>query len=167
MKIGTKTLVIGSHQFLLHPICVFIAWWKLYGFPWDPRLWFAFFLHDIGYWSCDGIDTKEGVMHPYLGGHMMGKLFGDEWEMFTLFHSREVVGHYYKAQPSRLCYADKLAASIMPCWLLTLLTMLSGEIKEYCGNVGYDKAYRKNRAWQANQREWVEAQMQQKGMEAA
>ncbi len=41
MRIGTKSVVFGAHQFWIHPFFVFIAWWRLYGFPWDPRLWVA------------------------------------------------------------------------------------------------------------------------------
>lgn len=48
MTVGTKSVLFGVHQFVIHPILLFVAWWKLYGFPWDPRLWFAFLLHDIG-----------------------------------------------------------------------------------------------------------------------
>ncbi|MDQ6662779.1 MAG: hypothetical protein M3Z23_00090, partial [Acidobacteriota bacterium] len=44
MKIGTRSVLFGAHQFLLHPVFLAIAWRRLYGFPWDPRLWAAFFL---------------------------------------------------------------------------------------------------------------------------
>src|SRR5690348_11894818 len=47
-SIGTKSVICGAHCFFLHPWFVALAWWKLYGFPWDPRLWFAFWLHDLG-----------------------------------------------------------------------------------------------------------------------
>jgi hypothetical protein len=50
MKIGTRSLLFGAHQFLLHPLCVAIAWTMLYGFPTDPRLWMAFLIHDAGYY---------------------------------------------------------------------------------------------------------------------
>jgi len=64
MKIGTKSVVFGAHCFFIHPWFVFIAWWKLYGFPWDIRLWFCFFLHDLGYWGKPNIDGIEGELHP-------------------------------------------------------------------------------------------------------
>ena len=47
MKIGTKSVLFGAHCFFLHPFFVAVAWWKLYGFPVDPRLWVAFFVHDL------------------------------------------------------------------------------------------------------------------------
>src|SRR3990167_10895950 len=48
LTIGTKSVLFGAHQFLIHPWFVAWAWWKLYGFPFDPRLWVAFYVHDIG-----------------------------------------------------------------------------------------------------------------------
>ena len=49
MKVGTKSLLFGAHNIFIHPFLVFIAWWRLYGFPADPRLWVAFIVHDWGY----------------------------------------------------------------------------------------------------------------------
>lgn len=48
MKIGTKSLLFGAHQFLIHPFWIAVAWNRLYGFPKDPRLWIAFIVHDWG-----------------------------------------------------------------------------------------------------------------------
>lgn len=81
MKIGTKSLLFGYHQFLIHPLFVARAWWKLYGFPWDPRLWFAFFTHDLGYWGKPNMDGPEGESHPWTGANIMGGLFDhqDQW----------------------------------------------------------------------------------------
>lgn len=53
MKTGTKSVLFGAHCFFIHPLFVALAWWKLFGFPWDPRLWVAFFVHDLGYWGCE------------------------------------------------------------------------------------------------------------------
>jgi hypothetical protein len=75
MKIGTKSVLFGAHAFWMHPWFVALAWWKLYGFPFDPRLWFAFFLHDIGYWGKPNMDGPEGESHPELGASIMGALF--------------------------------------------------------------------------------------------
>ena len=49
MKVGTKSVIGGAHCFLLHPFFVAWGWKRLFGFPCDLRLWFAFALHDIGY----------------------------------------------------------------------------------------------------------------------
>jgi len=72
MKVGTKSVIGGAHCFLLHPF--FVAWgWKLlFGFPWDPRLWFSFALHDIGYVGRGDMDGSEGEEHVVLGARIMG-----------------------------------------------------------------------------------------------
>lgn len=81
MKVGTKSILFGYHQFLIHPLFVALAWWKLYGFPWDPRLWVAFFVHDVGYWGKPNMDGAEGESHPFVGAKIMGALFDakDVW----------------------------------------------------------------------------------------
>lgn len=78
MRVGTKSVLFGVHAFWLHPFFVAAAWTKLYGFPWDPRLWFAFFLHDLGYLGRPNMDGPEGELHPELGARIMGWLF--DWE---------------------------------------------------------------------------------------
>ena len=79
MKIGQKSLLIGAHQFIIHPTMLAIAWTKLYGFPWDFRLWVSFIIHDWGYWNCSDMDGAEGKQHPYLGANIMHFLF-DRYE---------------------------------------------------------------------------------------
>lgn len=141
MTIGTKSVLFGAHAFWLHPFFVAAAWIKLYGFPWDPRLWFAFFLHDIGYISKPNMDGPEGEKHPEIGARIMQRLFdydefgaGDSkryyWHDLCLFHSR----YYAKKNggtPSRLCFADKLAFALTPWWLYLPMVTATGEIKEY------------------------------------
>jgi len=75
MKIGTRSVLFGAHCFFIHPWFVAAAWWKLFGFPWDPRLWVAFAVHDIGYWGKPNMDGEEGEMHPMTGAKIMGWLF--------------------------------------------------------------------------------------------
>src|ERR1700690_2156613 len=140
MKIGTKTLLWGYHQFILHPLLVAAAWWKLYGFPWDPRLWVAFFIHDLGYVGKPNMDGVEGQQHPYWGAEVMCFLFDltppyDTWYKFTIYHSRTLANLYF-APLSRLGYADKLAFLYYPKWLLKILYALSGEGAEYLINNG-------------------------------
>lgn len=71
MKIGTKSVLFGAHCFLVHPWFVAAAWYKLYGFPWDPRLWVAFFVHDLGYWGKPNMDGPEGETHVEFGALVM------------------------------------------------------------------------------------------------
>ena len=130
MPVGTRSLLFGVHAFWLHPFAVAYTWWRIYSFPWDPRLWVAFLVHDWGYWGCKNMDGLEGKMHPYVGGQIMRRLFGDAWGDLVLYHSR----HYAKMcrqEPSKLCAPDKLASAVYPTWLYLILGTLTGEIDEY------------------------------------
>jgi hypothetical protein len=130
MNIGTRSLLFGVHQVALHPLFLFIAWSRLYGFPYNPRLWVAFVVHDWGYWGKSNMDGAEGQQHPVLGGQIMARLFGQEWGDFTRLHSR----YYAKLEgrsPSPLCAADKLVLMTTPPWLYLTLATLSGEVGEY------------------------------------
>lgn len=130
MNVGTKSLLFGVHQVFLHPLWVALAWWKLYGFPWDPRLWVAFVVHDWGYWGCPEMDGPKGDLHPYKGAEVMLKAFGSEWYNFCLYHSR-FLAKQNGTQPSKLCMADKLAVALEPWWLYLPRALASGELKEY------------------------------------
>jgi hypothetical protein len=154
MKVGTKSVLFGAHCFLIHPLFVLIAWSKLYNFPYDPRLWVAFLVHDLGYWKKPNMDGPEGETHVELGAKLMGWLFDNKcqfhkssssfndfinsntcpncnrWANFSKYHSR----FYAKkdgAQYSKLCVADKLAVAMEPAWLYLPRVILSGEINEY------------------------------------
>lgn len=130
MRIGTKSLLFGAHQFALHPIFVAAAWWKLYGAPLDPRLWIAFFVHDLGYFGKPNIDGPEGKTHPEFGAQIMKKLFGNKWGELCRYHSRSMARDHGR-EPSLLSHADKLATLLVPCWLYLLQVKATGEIHEY------------------------------------
>jgi hypothetical protein len=153
VTIGTKSVLFGAHQFAIHPWFVAAAWWRLYGFPWDPRLWVAFFVHDLGYVGKPNMDGPEGETHAELGARVMAFLFDgyakhgrlgwrltggahlgsavlQPWGSFSLLHSR-----YYSKRVgrpfSRLCVADKLAVALTPAWLYLPMVRLTGEAREY------------------------------------
>lgn len=84
MNIGTKSILFGAHCFFIHPWFVALAWWRLYGFPFDARLWVAFFVHDLGYWGKPNMDGPEGEVHPFTGAGIMS------W----LFDNRDTFGHH-------------------------------------------------------------------------
>lgn len=176
MTIGTKSVLFGAHQFLIHPWFVAAAWWRLYGFPWDPRLWVAFFVHDLGYIGKPNMEGPEGERHPLLGARIMSVLFDgkaarpDErggvelgrWGFFVLFHSR----YYAKRcnRPfSRLCVADKLALALTPAWLYLPCVWLTGEAREYMTRESRQASKHWTpepaslRRWHANCREWCRA----------
>jgi hypothetical protein len=83
MNIGTRSVLYGAHCAVIHPWFLAAAWWKLYGFPWDVRLWAAFWLHDIGYFSKRDMDGSEGETHVELGARVMSLLFGKSWGAFS------------------------------------------------------------------------------------
>lgn len=156
MKIGTKSLLYGAHCWPIHTYYLFKAWWRLYGFPWDIRLWFAFALHDIGYWGKPNMDGDEGETHPELGANIMRRLFGIAWYRFTLYHSR----FYAKrdgAEISQLCVSDKLATVLTPNWIYLLLVRATGEIAEYRKppNDRYEYSYTEKLAFDRDDKDWV------------
>lgn len=128
--VGTKSVLFGAHQFLIHPFYTAWGWKLLYGWPCDPRLWVAFFVHDLGYWGKPNMDGAEGEGHPWLGAVIMGKLFGKEWFEFCLYHSRFYAAAARKPY-SRLCVADKLVPFLQPAWMYIPMASWSGEIYEY------------------------------------
>ncbi len=154
MTIGTKSVLFGAHCFCLHPWFVALGWWTLYGFPFDPRLWIAFFVHDLGYIGKPNMDGPEGETHPKFGARVMTRLFDrgypkrelfqhsyhggwvfrriayGRWGEFCLLHSRYFAKTLDK-QPSRLCMADKMAIALTPAWLYLPMVRLTGEIHEY------------------------------------
>lgn len=130
MRTGTKSVLWGAHCFFLHPWFVALAWWKLYGFPFDPRLWVAFFVHDLGYWGKAQMDDADGERHVEWGASLMANWFGPEWGNFCLFHSR-FYAKKHKQPFSQLCVADKLACALEPWWLYLPRVWASGELWEY------------------------------------
>ena len=141
---GTQNLLFGEHQFLIHPLFLARAWWKLYGFPWNWRLWVCFFVHDLGYWGKDDINGEVGRNHPELGAALASWLLDPRprvdrhiwfipatpWYDFCLYHSR-----WYAKQDnhpvSALAIADKYAFVLTPWWVFIPLARLSDGIKEY------------------------------------
>lgn len=154
MKTGTKSLLFGCHQFLIHPLFVLWAWVKLYGWPnWKELL--CIVIHDWGYWGCPNMDDEEGEKHPewaaikaynYLGGCTIEK-FGfklrryhpeaRKYKKLCLYHSR-FYARKHRELPSKLCWADKLGTAIMPAWLWVWTGRLSGELQEYMSNPKYE-----------------------------
>ena len=130
MRVGLKSILGGEHCFALHPFFVAWGWAKLYGFPWDPRLWAAFFLHDLGYLNCHQMDGDEGEKHVLLGAEIMSWLFGSKWGSECIRHSRDWCRR--TGLPiSRLCLADKLAFVLTPAWLYLPMARWTGELAEY------------------------------------
>jgi len=154
MKVGTKSLLFGVHAFWLHPFIVAIAWTRLYSFPFDPRLWVAFFVHDLGYWGCASIDGEDGKNHPDFGANLM-QVFSAEWVDFVRYHSRGTARRDNQP-PSRLCAANKLAWTIEPWWWLYIpRATLSGEINEYMESARGYFTFSNRREWYKELQEYA------------
>lgn len=170
MKVGTKSLLFGVHQIFIHPLWVALAWWQLYGFPFDPRLWVAFVVHDWGYWGCPEMDGTIGDRHPYLGARIMRRLFdkntdnfdstwsseADVWYRFCLNHSR-FLSKQNGQQPSKLCMADKLSLGLEPWWLYLPRAWASGELKEYMKSAQPDGKHGHMNLKQVTAKEWYQS----------
>ena len=84
MRVGTKSIFFGVHSMFLHPLFVAVAWWRLYGFPYHPRLWFAFALHDAGYFGRGSMEGPEGETHV--------ELVRGSWASFSAPNGRSFAG---------------------------------------------------------------------------
>jgi hypothetical protein len=141
MKTGTKSLLFGVHQFIWHPITVYIAWiWINKSLPnWKETV--CIIIHDWGYWGKDNMDDEEGEKHPewaanwarkHLDIHIKNWFYPKQNEYYELclFHSRHLA-RYYNAKPSRLCWPDKLSIIFEPWWLYLPRAWATGELYEY------------------------------------
>lgn len=133
MKLGTRSLLFGVHQFLWHPFTVWLAWVKLYGSYPTWRECVCIIIHDFGYWGCKDMDGPQGQWHPYTGARIALKLFGSEHANLVLLHSRTLAARM-KAEPSKLCWADKCSMLYDPQWFYLFRARLTGELKEYRQN---------------------------------
>jgi hypothetical protein len=135
MKTGTKSILFGVHQFMLHPFFVLWAWWIIYRKL--PRLHqlCAIVTHDWGYWGLPNMDDEQGENHPERSADMWYKL--GRYPLFALSVRYEIRAHSrfnaarHRIPLSKLFRADKLAVALYPTWLYLLLANLSGEIHEY------------------------------------
>lgn len=130
MKIGTRSLLFGAHQFILHPILIAWSWIKLYGWSWHPLLWLSFIVHDWGYWGRAAMDSEDGENHVFLGAKIVGFFGGPKWEQFNVAHSRFWCRRM-SIPSSRLCIADKYTIALHPARLYIWMTRFTGEILEY------------------------------------
>ncbi|MFA5187517.1 MAG: hypothetical protein WC551_13640 [Patescibacteria group bacterium] len=162
MKVGTRSLLFGVHQVLIHPVGVALAWRRLYGRP-GWRVLVCIFIHDWGYWGLANMDGEEGEDHPETGAGIAGWLFGAEYRDLCLLHSR----HYARAAgvaPSRLCWADKMSILYEPWWFYLGRAWLSGELFEYrrnCEKAGVFPGRGSHRAWF----EWLRGRLVKLGEE--
>lgn len=154
MKVGTKSVLIGAHCFIIHWVLTARGWHELYGFKkihigdYHPegsppsfrvpktasllnwRLWIVFMIHDLGYWGKPNMDGEEGETHPEWACKKLNQWFGEPWGSFALTHSR-----FYAKKAglpvSPLCYADKLVITYENAAFYLWRVRLTGELTEY------------------------------------
>lgn len=124
MTEGTKSYLMGCHQFLLHPFWVLIAW-RLEYRSW-PKWWevICVFLHDIGICGRQYLsDDKAKKGHWRRGAEMASKTvcrIKDDGHLVNLAwfmcggHCPEESGH----RESKLFRADKASWLVAPMWWL-------------------------------------------------
>ncbi len=132
MNVGTKSLLFGAHQFLLHPLMVLLSWLVYY--KQMPKFYqlCAIVTHDWGYWGSPNMDGEEGREHPEKAANI--------WRLSGKFGVKvigEILGHSasyaskYRLPVSKLYKADKLSPIFISCYFYVFLGSLSGEILEY------------------------------------
>jgi hypothetical protein len=151
MKIGTKSLLFGTHQFLWHPWTVAKAWKLLYNrWPnFDEAV--CIFFHDWGYWGCPNMDGFEGKRHPMRGAliaewivkrrHRWLRRTARTYAHFkgccaftlTALHSTSFA-KIHNSDTSILFLPDKASILCEPKWFYLLRARLSGELDEYGAN---------------------------------
>lgn len=137
MKLGTKSLLFGLHQFILHPLVMVVAFRRIFGRMPDTAELFSIIVHDWGYFGKDGIDINGGELHPYLGAKISRFLFGERgWNL--------CIGHNDGARQdeglkrSVIFAADKYYYVLLPTLIHRTLATLSGEYKELELGDGWD-----------------------------
>lgn len=162
MRVGSKSLLFGVHQFVLHSVAVLVAWVRLYGWP---RWWelIAILVHDIGYWDCETMDGPDGAEHPRKGAEIAGivvYLFSGDTVLphmayeLCVGHSRTYARNH-RTGISKLCKADKLGSTVLPRWLYLSLARASGELAEYRQNAAdYHVRTGKGIPLEASDSEW-------------
>lgn len=126
---GLRSVTIGMHNPIIHGLLVFLAWKKIYRKSPTIKELVCILLHDIGYIKQDFIDGK-GDKHPELGAKVCGKMFGKDYYILCIAHSRDYAKRLGKPL-SKLGYADKYSVLLIPNIIYKPLIYLGGEAQEY------------------------------------
>jgi hypothetical protein len=125
MTEGTKSYLIGCHQFLLHPFWILMAW-RLEYRSW-PKWWeiICIFLHDIGICGRQYLSDDEAkIGHYELGAKLAGHLvyYLNRKDKYTPgLAVMTVLGHCPEESgwpESKLSRADKRSWLLAPMWWL-------------------------------------------------
>jgi hypothetical protein len=122
MSEGTKSLLFGCHNFLMHPLAVLIAWHGHYGrFP-KPWQVCCIFIHDLGIFGRQYLSepgSKKG--HWRRGARLAFRMFGKKGYLFIAGHTSESGFRH-----SELLIADKKSWLVAPMWWLKANTLIEG-----------------------------------------
>jgi hypothetical protein len=194
MTVGTKSLLFGVHQFAWHPVTVWLAWVKLYR-TWPTwRECVCILVHDWGYWGCEEMDGPQGPEHTALGADIANRLLDryeelsprqrwmarNNWGTASIdpafryyrlvrWHSRHLCARC-GAEPSKLCWPDKLSMLYDPDWFYLLRARLSGEIAEYRTNADrrqFMPAAAPDRAWLRKLKQHLAVMAREKAAQSA
>ncbi len=149
MRMGTRSILFGVHQFIIHPILVYISWLILYKELPNIRETICIIIHDLGYWGMPDMDGEMGTTHPLGAARIAGLFFGSKYRDLCLYHSR----HYariFNAQPSKLCWADKYSVCLEVWWTYLPRAWITGELKEYrqmAADASFVSLDKSNREW--------------------
>lgn len=124
MTEGTKSYLIGSHQFFLHPLWVLLAWrleYKSY-----PKWWeiICIFLHDVGVCGRQYIsDEKAKKGHWGTGANLSFRLIcrlSQKRKAYLGYRAYKLIAGHCPIESgycqSRLYRADKRSWLVAPLW---------------------------------------------------
>lgn len=163
---GTRSIKIGEVSIMATHITpdgngVVNLHHRIYASIWDPRLWVAFLIHDLGYVGKPNMDGEEGETHPEWAAKKMTQWFGTPWGDLCRYHSR-FYAKLHNRPVSALCYADKLAICMEPWWYYLPRVIATGEIQEYMrmaqrkeASKGYTPALQSRKAWYLGIQEYM------------
>lgn len=161
MRTGTKSLLFGVHQFIWHPITVYVAWIWLYRSLPNWKECICIIIHDWGYWGKGNMDDEEGEKHPEWAANWATWHLGNQYGYLCCYHSRHLAKKEGQ-EPSRLCWPDKFSILFEPWWLYLPRAWMSGELKEYRGKaVDYIPLTSGNKEWF----KWVKGRLIKLGKE--
>ncbi len=111
---GTISVLFGCHQFLIHPLCVLVAWYKEYKSLPNFMELCCIFLHDIGHVGLQYLsDPEQKKLHWVGGAYWAFRFFGIDGFLLVAGHSAQ------SGFPrSKLYLPDKKSWLVAPDWWL-------------------------------------------------
>ena len=110
MKLGTKSVLFGAHQFMIHPFFVALAWWKLHGFR---RVCIGEYKH------YDPIEENSGKRYDWWHTRLAFTSLW-HWKLWLVFFVHDL-GYWGKPN------MDGPEGETHPLWGARLMLRLGGE----------------------------------------